>query len=170
MMKWGVYILAFIAASLLFTACFHIESYPPEPQIELKYFTLTDSVDGLGNPVLNGELCISFVDGDGDIGYQATSDTAAADTLKTVFIKKYLKEDGVFKEVYLAVPLNFRVPYFESEGNNPTLKGEIIVHDLNSNPPFAGDTIKYSVYIKDRAGHKSNTIETPIMVLSDSLP
>lgn len=160
-------IVVFSIVIIMVTSCFRIETYPPEPQIELKYFTLTDTLDILGNPVLKGELCISFIDGDGDIGYRETTDTAAADTLKTVFMKQFRKQNGSFVEQQLTLPLNFRVPFFESTGNNPTLKGDIIIHDLNHSPPFEGDTIKYSIYIKDRAGNKSNTIETSELVLID---
>jgi len=150
---------------LILQACFCIETYPPEPQISLKYFTLNDTTDALGNPGLKGEMCISFIDGDGDIGYNEPADTSLIDSMKTVFIKQYYKVNGIFVESQQQVDYSYRVPFFSTEPNNPSLKGDIIIHDLNSYGPFEGDTIKYTVYIRDRAGNRSNTAETEELVL-----
>jgi hypothetical protein len=146
-------------------SCFKIETYPPEPQIEFISFSLTDSTDVLDNPVLYGELHFSFIDGDGDLGFFQAADTSTEDISKTIFITPYKKTNGEFVEDTNIIPLNYRIPYFETAGNNKTLKGEIIVKDINHNPPYGDDTLKYKFYIKDRAGNVSNIEETQEFVL-----
>ncbi len=150
------------------TGCFRIETYPPEPQIEFISFTYSDSTDLLGNHALIGVLRFSFVDGDGDIGFEQSSDPTMEDSLKTIFIKKYIKANGIYEEVLDSISLNFRVPYITPDENNPVLKGEIMI-GLNEYPPFDNDTVKYSFYIVDRAGNKSNVAETGDLILEDYL-
>ncbi|NLA24411.1 MAG: hypothetical protein GX879_05535 [Bacteroidales bacterium] len=168
-MKIALYISSFALLTAIFVSCFKIESLPPEPEISFKYFTLTNDVDELGNQALKGELCISFVDGDGDIGFKEISDTAMAESIKSVFVKKLKKIEESFQEVNLSVPMTYWIPFFETSGNNPSLRGDIIVHDINFYPPYETDTIKFTIYIKDRAGNKSNIVETPEFVPIDSL-
>lgn len=146
-------------------SCFKIETYPPEPQIEFISFIMTDSVDSFENQGLIGELRFSFIDGDGDLGFIQPGDTITESISKTIFISAFTKISGEFVEDTGRIPLNYRIPYFESIGNNKTLKGEIIVKDINHYPPYKGDTIKYKFYIEDRAGNKSNIEETQELVL-----
>jgi hypothetical protein len=146
-------------------SCFKLETYPPEPAIEYIDFKLIDSTDILENPVLYGELHFSFVDGDGDLGFYQPEGVDDEDIAKTVFITPFIKTNGVFVQDTPIVPLNFRIPYFETGGNNKTLKGEIIVRDINHYPPFNGDTLKYQFYIVDRAGNMSNIEETDVMII-----
>ncbi len=156
-------VLHFVIVLVIFVlviSCFRIEQYPPEPQIELISFTFRDTLDGLDNPVLRGTLHFSFVDGDGDIGF----DTAAPQQ-NTIFLEKYKYVDGLLTPAELLVPLNYYVPKFEPEGNNKTLKGEIMVNDIDETSPFNGDTILYKFYIVDRAGNVSNVETTGDLIL-----
>ncbi|MBA7579337.1 hypothetical protein ES708_21207 [subsurface metagenome] len=75
--------------------------------------------------------------------------------------------DGEFIKVDeddLETPLNYRIPYIESEGQNKTLKGEIQVDFFYLIIKY--DTIKYKFYIVDRALHKSNDQETDTIFFS----
>ncbi|MFO7789024.1 MAG: hypothetical protein R6V32_00500 [Bacteroidales bacterium] len=153
----------------IISGCYEIEEYPPEPEIEYKSFLIKDTIDALDNHILSGTLKMNFVDGDGDIGHESVNDTATEDTNKNVFIDLLKKEEGVYNEVELTIPYEYRIPYFETTANNPTLKGKIIVSEINFDPPYEGDTIKLRFYIIDRAGNKSNIEITPAVVLKDSL-
>jgi hypothetical protein len=53
----------------------------------------------------------------------------------------------------------------EPRGSNESLKGEISIA-INYNILQPNDTIRYDVYIFDRAGNKSNTITTSSIVTS----
>lgn len=141
-------------------SCFKIEAYPPEPQVSLIAFTYVDTVDELDNEVRNGTLHFSFVDGDGDIGFDTT-----APQQNTIFIEKYKFIDGELTKLDLIIPLNYYVPKFSPTGNNKALKGEIYVNDLDETKPFVGDTIMYTYYIVDRSGNKSNVDSTEFMVV-----
>lgn len=159
--------LACIVIGLLAISCYKIEEYPDTPEIEFLNFSLTDTVDALDNPIMSGTLRFRFVDGDGDIGHSEPPDTSQAEESKNLFISLYQKIDGEYIEQDMSVPYSYRIPYFETSGNNRTLKGEIKVSDINFNPPYEGDTIKFSFFIKDRAGHSSNVEETGAYVLAD---
>ena len=164
----GKYYIILMVAGLV-NACYEIKEYPPEPEIEYKSFSVSDTIDALDNPVLSGTLRLHFVDGDGDIGHEESMDTTSEDTNKNLFIDLLKKEEGSYQEVELAVPYEYRIPYFETTANNPTLEGDIIVSAINFNAPYEGDTIKLRFYLIDRAGNKSNIEVTPEVVLMDSL-
>jgi hypothetical protein len=160
--------LIFVLVVLL-SACYRIETYPPEPEINYISFQLTDSIDILDNRILSGNLRFSFIDGDGDVGADIPSDTSLINTVKHVFIDLFKKEDGVFVLQDLAVDYQYRIPYFEPGANNPVIKGEIIVSGINFYSPFTSDTMRLDFYMKDRAGNKSNIEQSQIFVPSDSL-
>ncbi len=166
MMKKSIIIL--FAISVVW-GCYKIESYPPEPEIEYISFELADSLDLLGNPVLTGILRFSFVDGDGDVGDYAPTDTSLNDSVKHVFIDLYKKEDGVFVKQEMLVDYYYRIPYFKPGANNPVLKGDVLISDLNFYAPFEGDTLRYQFYMRDRSGNKSNIEQTDVFVPQDSL-
>ncbi|MDD2385271.1 MAG: hypothetical protein PHP52_00650 [Bacteroidales bacterium] len=158
MKSWKVILLVFISVTCV--SCFRIEQYSPIPKIEFIEFTLKDTLDGLQNRVLNGTLQFAFVDGDGDIGFDTIQPQK-----NTIFLEKYRFVAGVLTPVELILPLNYYVPKFTPVGNDKTLKGEIIVNDLNENYPFNGDTILYKFYIVDRAGNVSNVESTGNMII-----
>ncbi|MBA7532280.1 hypothetical protein ES705_24506 [subsurface metagenome] len=153
---------------VLFFSCRKIESYPVIPEIEYKSFTLRDTIEPeLENPGKIGELVFGFVDGDGDIGLNQPDSTSTDTTNYNLFITMYEMLDGEFIKVDeddLETPLNYRIPYIESEGQNKTLKGEIQVDFFYLIIKY--DTIKYKFYIVDRALHKSNDQETDTIFFS----
>lgn len=161
---FGILLILFVVS-----ACYEIESYPPEPEIEYVSFELTDSIDLLGNAVLTGVLRFSFIDGDGDVGDHVPTDTSMNDSVKHVFIDLYKKENGVFLRQEQAVNYYYRIPYFEPGANNPVVKGDVLISDLNFYTPFGTDTLLYQFYMRDRAGNKSNIEQTDEFVLQDSI-
>ncbi len=147
-------ILIFLVCTILLQSCFKVEPYSPIPSIEFLSFNVVDTTDLLGNRVINGTLHFYFVDGDGDIGFDTTSPRQ-----NTIFLEKFKVVNGTESKIDLIVPLNYFVPKFSNSSNRKTLKGEMIINDLNENYPLEYDTIIYKFYIVDRAGNSSN-IET----------
>lgn len=149
MLLWAI-----IPASILFTGCSDEETYPVTPAIEFvslqKYTSLS------GNDSL--ELIFSFTDGDGDLG-SPPSDSLSRD----IYVKLFEQRNGVFVEANLPAPLEYRMPYLEPRGNNESLKGEVKIN-IDYNILQLNDTIYYELFIKDRAGRKSNEITTNTMV------
>ena len=147
-----------------FFSCQKIEKVSPIPAIKFKSFTITDSLDALNNPIKNGELIFSFIDGDDDIGIDQSAQPGDSNYYN-LFLTPYKKVDGKYSEIQvdsLLPPLNYRIPYDQSmdrTGPDKTLKGEITL-DIQYQiiPPY--DTIKYDFYIRDRAYHKSNVAST----------
>ena len=166
-----------VAFSLFLFSCQKFEEYPIEPQISFDSFKLFvdtipdgDTVKAVTNV---GVLAFSYTDGDGDLGLRS------ADTLSpfnpgspyyyNIIVEYYEKQNGVFVQVPVTNPdgdtdiINFngRFPYLTPMGVHKAIKG--IINDTLpvNNPASDYDTIKFKVYIYDRALNKSNEIETP---------
>jgi len=141
-------------------SCSKPKLYPVEPQISYQGFTLLLNQDSITE---KGVLKFSFTDGDGDIGL------TQADTLPpydfNLYITYFEKQNGVYKKVDLASTLNGRIPILTPEGDVKSIKGDIQDTLFINNPLSTFDTIKYEIYIVDRALHKSNVIQTPDIVV-----
>jgi hypothetical protein len=155
-----------LAAGFLWS-CRKVEHYPPEPQISFTDFILRDSVDYLGNRILTGILSFHFIDGDGDLGMpELDSLLPGTPSSSNLFFTLYYLNNNVLvpaDEDDVKTPLTYRIPYIKMTGRDKTMKGEIKVIFFYINFPY--DTIKYSFYVVDRAGHESNTAETPLLLL-----
>jgi hypothetical protein len=170
-MKWALKITVWVfLVTMMLYSCRKPENYSEIPEIEYLSFFIRDTTDLLGNRGLVGELTFSFVDGDGDIGLRQPADTVDPEDpdYTDLFFTMYVMQNGVLTELDendLQFPLNYRIPYLEPEGQDPSLKGEIKVEFLYLF--FEYDTIQYDFYIIDRALHESNVESTPLMILPD---
>lgn len=134
--------------------CQKEDKYPVTPEIEFKSLDIYKNSSGQDSL----ELIFSFTDGDGDLG------TPEIDlTSRDIFVKIFELRNGVFVEPVLPAPLEYKLPYLEPRGNNKSLKGDIKLN-VDYNITWPNDTIRYSLYIKDRAGNQSNTITTSVIV------
>jgi hypothetical protein len=155
-MKNGIInlILICLTGTLLVTGCSDDDTFPVTPEITFKSLDKFENSSGSDSLVLT----FSFTDGDGDLG-SPESDVLARDIFARIFERK----NGVFVEASLAAPLEYRLPYLEPRGDNKSLKGDVKINiDYNILQP--NDTIYYKLYIKDRAGHKSNEITTTTII------
>lgn len=162
-MKTGIYLAVISFLAILLSGCPEIEQLPDRPRIEFESFTISESVDDLGNDILLGELVFLFEDGDGDIGLIPLDSIAAGDTSKyNLFLTMFKKTDGEYIEVGvddLGAPLFYRIPYVEPrEGQNKTLQGNIKIEFEYLTIEY--DTIRYDFFMFDRERHKSNTEST----------
>ena len=138
-------------------SCKKIEEFPIEPHIEfiefIKYYN--DTLDLFDK----GLLKFSYTDGDGDIGLEESDSLPPYDF--NLFIDYFEYRNGIFIKVEdLDPPLHARIPMLTPKGRHKAIKGEI--EDLIDLNYFSDiDTVKYQIYIMDRALHKSNVIETP---------
>lgn len=147
--KASLYISFFAAVLILVSACKPNEVGSPVPSISFKSLTFgTDSAS----------LLLSFVDGDGDIGL--TQSDTSADFKFNCFVDVYRKESGQWVKQDFILPYYYRLPML-NKGEKKILEGEIRL-TLFDFPPDLGtpgvDTLKASVYIKDRALNSSNTV------------
>jgi hypothetical protein len=109
--------------------------------------------DGLNDSL---RLILSFEDGDGDIGSNDSINVFLFDTRQPN-----------------ATPEIARMPFVPEAGAKNGISGEIsllvyttcCLPSCNSFLNKATDSLFFDVYIKDRAGHKSNVVRTPYIAL-----
>ena len=151
-----------------FASCKKAIEYPVEPILAFKSINVTSDGTGYASKVL---VDISFTDGDGDIGYYPREsglndwmfDDPASMYYNNYIVKTYIMRSGVW--TVDTTNVNARLPYMTPEGVNKALKGDIL-RELTLPPQLTVDTLKYDIFIWDRALHKSNTITTPEVIVS----
>lgn len=161
-----VTILAF-GAILCIASCIQFQKFPPEPYIAFVSFNKIPTGTGIDD---QGTLTVSFTDGDGDVGLDEDQTEPPYDTSSiyyyNIFIKYFEKQNGQYTEVELSPSNNGRVPNLTPEGEQKALQGNISVDLFINNPLSIYDTIRYEVYIVDRALNHSDTITTPDIVVN----
>ncbi len=152
-----------IAALALLHACTQPPEYPVEPVIE--YLSVSKNVMREGKFQEDTLfVTIGFTDGDGDIGHENADNT----------IDLYVTDlrTGITDNSY-------KVPYVPELGSGNGISGTItfqlystccIFDDPGYVPcedvaPQPTDTVRYEIYLIDRAGNVSNTVQTePIII------
>ncbi|MBP9883743.1 MAG: hypothetical protein KBF32_10090 [Chitinophagales bacterium] len=145
-MKYLLFITAVIIS--LFTACLNPPEYPEEPIILFDSISKT-FVKGLPSSD-SITFVISFTDGDGDLG------ASSSDTLPNLF----------FKDSRTGFINAFQFPNVTPEGNVKDISGTIsyVFTPFSCNPGKLIDTFYYTIFIDDRAGHRSNEVTSPVVI------
>ncbi|MBK5284644.1 MAG: hypothetical protein JJE25_04525 [Bacteroidia bacterium] len=152
-------IFSFLLASLLMVISFSCKKgneYPIEPEIKFK--SLTTEKDGQGKDIY-ATLTISFTDGDGDIG---------ADDGNNNFIVGYYRKQNNIWTLDASYDYSGRIKVVTSTGKSRALRGDIS-YDIDQAVMPQGavnDTVRFNVYIYDRAQHQSNTVTTSEIVIN----
>lgn len=168
-MKCRFVILFFVIASI--SSCVKGPSYPIVPAITFKSVSSELIKSGYADTIT-----FSFTDGDGDIAITPST----ADTCDQCGLKHgdstCLRLGGF--NVFLIDSRDtcvgtFASPYIIPDGPNKAIAGEIsVIRAIDSKKCFVAptpgcpkDTFTYSIILRDRAGHFSNTVKTvPIVV------
>lgn len=147
-------------------ACMDDDDYPVIPFIEYKGFYKYYNQE---NQLTEGVFVITFTDGDGDIGLDA-SDTLppfepGGDYFYNFIIDLYKKKDGNYEKVVFpdtTFSYNSRIPKVNFDGNSKAIKGELeYTFNLQLMKQFLdSDTIMIETFIYDRALNKSNVIQS----------
>jgi hypothetical protein len=161
--------LFFLAVSVsLFASCKKAIEYPVEPILTFKSIGVSKDANGYNTKVL---VDISFTDGDGDIGYYPREsgkndwifDDPSSQYYNNFIVKTYIRRAGTW--AVDTTNVSARLPYMTPEGANKALKGDIL-RELTLPPQLFNDTMKYDIFIWDRALHKSNTVTTPEIIVT----
>jgi hypothetical protein len=155
-------IVFFILVALLGWGCVDSPNFPIEPRIEF----LSMTKDTLKQGIFQQDslwVFFKFEDGDGDIGrndQQHENDVFFIDmrtgTLDNTFGIPEIPEEGAGNGVEGEVRiLLFSTCCIYPDGSDPCIV----------NPAYPVDSLRYRIYIKDRAGHTSNEIITPVITL-----
>lgn len=162
-------ICLFLLGLTVLQFCVKPPDYPNEPVIEFKSISKTQTfqdIDALPDDTIR--LTFTYTDGDGDIG------SMGSDSVSSVFFVDRRDNSTL-------VPGD-RLPFVEPQGTGNGISGEISVRLRRSCCIYIGpggisqaceaaalaiarDTVTYEVFIRDRAGHESNRILTPPIVL-----
>lgn len=158
-------VVVFIMVGIM-CSCKPRKHYPAEPSLEFVSLVKIDNGTGIDDEAV---LTVHYTDGDGDLGYNNNefTDTGRADYYN-FFITYYEKQNDVWvAPEELKNNFNVRLPRFLSCDNcNEAIDGNI-EHILNINNYYSEyDTIRFTCYITDRAGHHSNTVTTPEVVVN----
>jgi len=149
----------------MITGCIKKESYSIVPQISFLEF---DKVYETGQYPINGILSISYQDGDGDIGLDPADSFPPYQRNGPYYYNLVLtlfeKQNGVFVQINDSIPFSARIPVLTPDDPGRAIKG-YIVDTIPLYPPPPYDTLKFEVFLYDRALHKSNVISTPDIVL-----
>jgi len=161
------YVFLFLFASGLYflPSCMKKETFPDVPEIEFAGWT---SVFDTGQFAIRGILAITFKDGNGDIGLNP-ADTfppfnKQGDYYYNYVITYYEKQLGAYVKIDLDPPFSARIPVLTPDDPNRAIKG-FIADTLAMNPHPLFDTIRFELYIYDRALHQSNVVTTPDIIL-----
>ncbi len=150
---------------LVFSSCTQKPDFPSEPVITFVSWDRTSVVQGTTNDQVR--LTIEFTDGDGDL--------ITEDTIHSIFFMD-LRDSTTFTR--------FALPQIPENGLKNGISGEIemsLFQSLgfcciypNGAPPchpaagFPTDSLVYEIFIEDRAGHRSNLIQTdPLIIQCD---
>jgi len=155
----AIFLMVVVAAG-----CKKADEYPIVPVIGFK--SLYTDRDAGGYDV-KAHVVITFTDGDGDIGYYSSGNGAPYDDTTSQYysnfhIKLFEKRNSTW--IQNAVKFQGRMPYLTPEGSNKALKGEIAM-ELPLPLSVLNDTIRYDIFIFDRALHQSNTITTAEIII-----
>jgi hypothetical protein len=160
-----ILLIGLILPFLVLTSCIKEEQYPLEPVIEYQGFAVVKDING--NDSI-GMLSLTYTDGDGDIGLY---DSDTAEPYKyNYYLRLFYMKNGSAVELVPSDPslgFNARIPILTPAGKNKNIKGEIN-RDLElfyAWPLLETDTIGFEIYIKDRALHSSNIIQTPFYII-----
>lgn len=144
--------------------CIKEKKFPPEPIIEfqdfINYISPRSTID-------SADCIIKFTDGDGDVG-MVEGDTISPPNLRMRYLYKNLT-DGKFypmdaidsTTVLDTLFFDYRIPNLTPDGQYKALDGTIKAK-LRTSPVFypGHKVVKFEIFIRDRAGHKSNVIMT----------
>jgi hypothetical protein len=150
---------------MVFSGCMKKQSFSDIPQIS---FLGMELLVDTAQVVRSGILTISYQDGDGDIGLNP-SDTFPPYQRNGPYYYNYVinyfeKQNGVFQQIFDSIPFSARIPVLTPNDPNKAIKG-FITDTLPLYPPPFHDTIRFEVFLYDRALHKSNTVTTPEIIL-----
>ncbi|MGB0916592.1 MAG: hypothetical protein ACPGU4_03285 [Flavobacteriales bacterium] len=157
-------VLFFGVIMLVLSSCLKREQYPNRPDLEYLSYSFTSDTIPSANPI--GEVTFRFTDGDGDLGLNP-ADTFGVHAIGepyyyNLFVRYFEKKNGVFEEIIAPGSFNVRFNDLTPEGADKTLEGEMQVGIFDSGSEF--DTVRYEMYIVDRALQHSDTISTPVIV------
>lgn len=100
------------------------------------------------------QMIISFKDGDGDLG------SLGSDTSTNCFITDHRTGKPDYTYTY-------KIPFITPKGTTKDISGTIAINlpGITCIPFHVTDSVTYKIVIMDRAGNKSNEVQTPVIAV-----
>ncbi len=159
-------ILLITTVMLVMAGCLKKEDFPDIPHITYEQTVLNQTP--LSEADSLGYVRFRFTDGDGDLGLNA------GDTLGefapgqpyfyNLFVRYFEKQNGQYVEFLPVFPFHSRFVSLTPEGGDKSLQG-IMEAGVFARPGSPFDTVRYEIYIVDRALNHSDTIVTEDIIL-----
>jgi hypothetical protein len=143
------------------SSCINAPEFGIEPKIEFVSMSKDTMLQGL-NQQDSIIVTFHFEDGDGDIGRMT-----GADMNNVFFIDTRTGQ----------IDNTFGIPFVPPQGSSNGIEGDVHIKVYSTccivpsgdpctpSTQYPFDELSYQIYITDRAGHQSNTIETPVIHL-----
>lgn len=158
-------LLAIGVATLLSTGCLKKEEFPNVPRLEYIGTVLNQNATSAADTI--GYVSFRFTDGDGDLGL-SLGDTLGKfdkDSLyyHNLFVRYFEKQNGSYVEFIPVFPFHSRFANLTPKGGDKSLQGIMDV-GVYSRPGSLFDTLRYEIFIVDRALNHSDTITTEDLI------
>jgi hypothetical protein len=174
--------LKFLVSLALFTAIISCSpddepEYSPIPELIFKeYEFVREEINGVESDYYN--ITFEYIDGDGDIGGMNDIQVPNPDSIEhSVYVDYFERnKNGRFNRVICALgddttATKLKIPSITPTGNNKAIRGEMEVKVFPCPVPFDTiKTIKFSMFIYDRALNKSNVVESPEITYETQIP
>jgi len=140
--------LTYILIVLLFFACKKDDALSVVPTLEFK-----NIIPSIAQEYIDDiNITISYADEDGDLGENSPD-------IDNLFV-----EDSRNGIVY-----HYRIPQLAPNGNEIAIEGNfnITINGSGITDESSSQQVSYAIYVIDRAGNKSNTITTSLIVIQE---
>ena len=153
------------AVAAAFQFCVKPPDYPDEPVIKFKSLTKNTQLQSAIDDTDTLLVTLEFTDGDGDLGSATKANDISVidsrdnsgDTLSLPLIEQQGAGNGISGEISIVVPTVCCIQYDTVAGNIFPRSCQDVTLDQN--------TLFFKISIADRAGHRSNEIRTPDILL-----
>lgn len=152
------------------SSCFKAPDFPTTPVIEYVGFQKIVRLDQTSAANKDSvTITLKFQDGDGDLGYSsAERDIAAKAQNYNYVVKAFRKKNGRITEFTPLESLSGYFPRLKLDDKIGPIEGTLD-YSIDFLHPFTfkRDSLQFQIFIKDRAGNISNTIETEMIVVNN---
>jgi hypothetical protein len=156
-----------LIALVVWTGCLKREEFPNEPKLEYIGFVPNPNPTSQADSI--GFVRFRFTDGDGDLGLNPADtfgDFAQGQFYyHNLFVHYFEKQNGEYVEFVPVFPFHSRFRSLTPSGGDKSLQGIMDV-GVFARPGTQWDTVRYEIFIVDRALNHSDTIVTEDIRLS----
>lgn len=154
------------AVALMVSGCLNREQFPNAPKLEYVGTVLNQNLLSEADSI--GFVRFRFTDGDGDLGLNPADTTGQFAQGQTyyhnLFVHYFEKQNGHYVEFIPVFPFHSRFKDLTPKGGDKSLQGQMDV-GVFARPGSSFDTVRYEIYIVDRALNHSDTIVTEDIIL-----